>query len=288
MARRRSRQVKILQQAAGQEHTSQGETRDVQQGQRSRGIYSASAYFWMYYAPAPQGHQLQRVAPGERAGPGQCHAVLDPAANVDADSVVGSNSTYEFAGIDASQPELLFTKTLTCACPVCRDPTSIALESRGCSFSAFTGRWHQQTVHSTHGVVRVAAEKALSACDFAKRMQSEHLYAVFGSYAERGGRPYWLLRCTKAPYEAPTGLKAHDSSTIRKGSLIFDAQWYASTSDGERRSYKLISDETVHILVKSVVQEADLEFDREGSHDRILGDAAHLKIMRHNFSNVVT
>ena len=40
--------------------------------------------------------------------------------------------------------------------------------------------------------------------------------------------------------------------------------------------------------VKSVVQEPDLEFEREGSHDRILGDAAHLSIMRHNFSNVVT
>ena len=89
-----------MQQAAGQEHTSQGETRDVQQGQRSRGIYSASAYFWMYYAPAPQGHQLQRVAPGERAGPGQCHAVLDPAANVDADSVVGSNSTEAAVAVE--------------------------------------------------------------------------------------------------------------------------------------------------------------------------------------------
>ena len=54
------------------------------------------------------------------------------------------------------------------------------------------------------------------------------------------------------------------------------AYFFASTSeDQERRSYKLLSglDQVVHLLVKSVVQEPDLEFEREGSHDRILGDA---------------
>mmetsp|Transcript_2447 Transcript_2447/g.5140 ORF Transcript_2447/g.5140 Transcript_2447/m.5140 type:complete len:98 (+) Transcript_2447:9-302(+) len=57
----------------------------------------------MYYAPAPQ-RNLQIVKPGETAGVGQFHAVLDAAANVDADSVTASNSTYEYAGIDASHP----------------------------------------------------------------------------------------------------------------------------------------------------------------------------------------
>jgi hypothetical protein len=42
------------------------------------------------------------------------------------------------------------------------------------------------------------------------------------------------------------------------------------------------------VTVESLIQEADLEFDRDGMHDRILGDSSHLKIMRHNFSNVVT
>ena len=185
--------------------------------------------------------------------------MLDAAANVDADSVAGSNSTYEFAGIDANRPELLLTKTLTCACIFCRDPTSIALGSMGCPFSAFTGRWQQQTVHSTHGVALIAKEKAMSAKEFASRMQSNHLYAVFGGWLERDGRRYWLVWCTKAPYEAPKGLKAHDDSTIRKGTWIFDAQWFASTSDSqERKSYKLLSG-TVHIPVASVVQEADLD-----------------------------
>ena len=61
-------------------------------------------------------------------------------------------------------------------------------------------------------------------------MKTDHLYAVFGSYAERGGRPYWLLWCTKLPYKAPPGLKAQDDTTIRAGTWIFDAHWFESTS----------------------------------------------------------
>ena len=42
------------------------------------------------------------------------------------------------------------------------------------------------------------------------------------------------------------------------------------------------------MTVGSLVQQKDLDFDREGSHYRILGDWSHLQIMRHNFSNMVT
>ena len=283
-----SRHVEILEQASGQEHTSAGQTRTEQQGQRAPGIFTAAAYLWMYYAPAPQ-RDLQIVKPGEIAGVGQCHAVLDAAANLDADSVTDSNATYEYAGIDASRPELLYTKTFTCYCLHCRTDSSVSLAYRGCPFAAFTGRWQQQTVHAVQGVTRIAAEKREDAKVFAMRMKVDHLYAVFGSYRELGGRPYWLLWCTEAPYKAPPGRKAQDGSTIRAGTWIFDAHWFASTSeDQSRRSYKLLCDETVHVTVNSLVQEADLEFDRASRHDRILGDAAHLSIMRHNFSNVVT
>jgi hypothetical protein len=289
--RRRSRQVEILQQAAGQEHTTQGETRTEQQGQRAQGIFTAQKYFWMYFAPGPNSG-LQIVKPGERAGPGQCHAILDAAANLDADSVTASNETYEYAGIDASQPEMLYTKTFTCAASCCRDRSSISLDSRACPFLAFTGRWQQQTVHAMHGVTRVAAEKRVAASEFAKRMKVDHLYAVFGSYKELGDRPYWLLWCIQLPYQAPkapNNLKAQDGSTIRGGTWIFDAYFFESTSaDQQRRSYKLLDGEKVHVTVESLIQEADLEFDRDGMHDRILGDLSHLKIMRHNFSNVVT
>jgi hypothetical protein len=155
---RRSRCIEVLQQAAGQEQTSAGETRHEQQGQRTPGIFTAAKYFWMYYAPGPQ-RDLKIVKPGEVAGPGECHAVLDAAANVDADSVTDSNSTYEYAGIDAQQPELLYTKTFTCSCATCCDRSSIHLDFRSCPFAAFTGRWQQQTVHKMHSVAQVAAEK---------------------------------------------------------------------------------------------------------------------------------
>ena len=200
---RRNRQVEILEQATGQEHTSDGQLRSEQQRQREPGIFSASAYFWMYYAPGPL-RDPRLVKPGDEARPGECHAVLDVAANVDADSVTASNSTYEYAGIDAQRPELLYTKTFTCACAVCRERSSISLDFRRCPFAAFTGRWQQQTVHSVQGIARVAAERRLDARVFATSMQAEHLYAVFGSFAERGGRPYWLLWCKRAPYQAPS------------------------------------------------------------------------------------
>ena len=242
--------------------------------------------YWLYYAPAPQ-RDLVIVKPGDRALPGQCHAVLDAAANLDADSVTASNATYEFAGVDAMQPELLYTKTFTCACMPCRDPASIGLEYRGCPFYEFTGRWQQQTVHAFHGVARVAAEKRKSAREFAELMKEEHLYAVFGSHYEMDGHPYWLLWCKKAPYKAPSGLKSQDGSTINKGWWIIDAYWFASTS-ASRKSYQLMSNELVHVLVGSIIQETDLEFDREGMHERILSEASHLKLIRHNYSNVVT
>jgi hypothetical protein len=99
-------------------------------------------------------------------------------------------------------------------------------------------------------------------------MKVDHLYAVFGSYKELGDRPYWLLWCIQLPYQAPkapNNLKAQDGSTIRGGTWIFDAYFFESTSaDQQRRSYKLLDGEKVHVTVESLIQEADLEFDRDG------------------------
>jgi hypothetical protein len=108
----------------------------------------------------------------------EAHAILDPVENVDADAVQHSNSTYELAGVDASQPSLLYAKTLPCLCLVCRDPSSIRsvppasppshtrahthirththttpptthpyrLGVHSCLYWATTGRWRQHTV----------------------------------------------------------------------------------------------------------------------------------------------
>jgi hypothetical protein len=54
-------------------------------------------------------------------------------------------------------------------------------------------------------------------------------------------------------------------------------------ADQQQRSYKLLDIEVVLVTVESLIQESDLEFDRDGLHVRICGDSSHLKIMRHNF-----
>ena len=195
---------------------------------------------------------------------------------------------------------VLWTKTFSCFCLTCREPSSICLDYRACPFLECTGRWQQQTVHATIGVTRAVAAKRVDARDFARLMKAEHLYAAFGSFFELGGRPYWLIWSKSLPYQAPkapNNLKSDDGATIRGGTWIIDAYWCESTSGNqERRSYKLKNQKKVdgvlqdlplsHVPIGSLVQEPDLEFDREGMHDRILGDAAHLNIMRHNFSNV--
>ena len=75
--------------------------------------------------------------------------------------------------------------------------------------------------------------------------------------------------------------------TLSKGTWVVEAQWYMSTSDDQwRRSYELESEEKVLVPVDVLVQEAGLEFERAGSHARILTDASHVAIMSWNFSNV--
>ena len=150
-------------------------------------------------------------------------------------------------------------------------------------------------MHAFQGAAVKAAEKRKDTGIFALMTQAEHLYAVFGSHRERGGRPYWLLWCVKPGYKAPKGLKDGEGNTIRQGTWIIDAYWFTCTSDNqERRSYSLLKSDPVrageltHVPVGSLIQETDLEFDRAGMHDRIFGDASHLKVMRWNFSNVVT
>ena len=78
-------------------------------------------------------------------------------------------------------------------------------------------------------------------------------------------------------------------ATIRKGTWVVEAQWYASTSDGQgRKSYKRVP-ETVHVPVSSLVQEVGLEWRLEGRSggESHLSKDSHLALMSHNFSNVV-
>eukprot|EP00966_Prymnesium_polylepis_P233753 5406956-Prymnesium_polylepis.1 len=103
--RHKTRQRVLRTFVPGKEGSSEGETRTETLGQRQPGIFAAANYFWLYYAVIGSGCT---IIPGDvvtkvttLAEPGQCHAILDDAEDAaDADSVPGSNSTYEFAGDD--------------------------------------------------------------------------------------------------------------------------------------------------------------------------------------------
>ena len=63
-----------------------------------RGMFSASAYHWLFLAPPSPG--LKVVPWGQICQPGECHGILDETEEGDADEVKGSDSMYEFAGIN--------------------------------------------------------------------------------------------------------------------------------------------------------------------------------------------
>jgi len=242
------------------------------------------SYFWLYYAVSPATGLIE-VPVGQLAGPNECHGILDPAEDMDADSIPGSNSTYTFAGIDASKPEMLMTRTYFCAEPACRASSSIHCEHTHCSHADATGRWQQHTIHEAANIAKKKAVQKVATKVFALGVKQDHLYAAFGSYVERGGRPYWLLRTTSTPWQAKKAIKTV-GRTIAKDNWVVKARWYLCTSDTQdRKSYKLLDGET-HVALASMVQEHGLEFVREHAHEPILSDASHVAIMSHNFSNV--
>ena len=120
----------------------------------------------------------------------------------DADSVEGSNDTYEFAGIDATQPEMLYTRTYGCVCSGCRDTNSINQLYTGCTYMATCGTWRQRTTFAKGGIAKKKNTTKVKVAEFAKSHLSKQalqqrgadpLFAAYSSYVERGGRPYWLL-----------------------------------------------------------------------------------------------
>ena len=122
---RKARVVRMTMKESGCEEHEGGEVRVVTQRAKTPGIFTASAYHWLYYAVYPASG-VELIPVGQKCtSPAEAHSILDPAENVDADSVANSNSTYEFAGVDPKQAGLLFSKTLPCMCSICRDPSSI-------------------------------------------------------------------------------------------------------------------------------------------------------------------
>jgi hypothetical protein len=129
--KRAARKRLILSQAPGMEASTEGETRTEEEQPKRAGLFTASNYFWLYYSAKPG---LKEVAVGKLAAAGECHAHLDEAADADADSIPGSNSTYEFAGVCADQPQTLYTRTYSCACRRCRPPSAVGTEYAACPY----------------------------------------------------------------------------------------------------------------------------------------------------------
>ena len=231
-----------------------------------------------------------KVVPfGKIAAPGECHGLLDPAEDFDADPVEGSNETYEWAGIDASDSGLLHRRQHSCFCPPCRSPAAIRPGHR-CANVATVGNWRQDTCLSTGGLGKRRAAQRLSIEEFARSLVVDRLYAAVGQWAERGGRPYWLLRTASVAYP----LKVYDRKLkLKKGEWVVKVRWYRSTSDDPHvRSYEPEpGDAVITLTVESLVHESELAFAREFRSTQefpkghcYLSDDSHLAITSHNLS----
>ena len=299
--KRKARERQILCQAPGMEASgTAGEQRVEVEGSKRRGMFAAAGYFWLYYSVDPHRKRIPvEEASGELAQAGhklvlaqagECHGYLDLTVETDADSIEGSNSTYEFAGVCADQPELLYTRTYSCVCASCRGDGTINREYSGCPFMGTVGKWRQQTIHSAANVTKQVQVQRQDSRIFASRMEPDKLYAAYASYREElGGRDYWLLRTKAAPRPAGKPIKVPGGSTIAAKTWVVEAQWYLSSSDDQRvKSYEL-QPETVFVPVCSLIQDTKLEFRKEGrtGGKSFLHPDSHARLMSINYSNVV-
>ena len=279
------REREILEQLPGQEGSGAGVMRTWRQEAQRPGIFSASNYFYLYYALLPTRPKL--VAVGKLAEAGECHGHLEEEANDDASSIKDSNSTYEFVGMSASDVTLLYIRTYTCACALCRSPLTVSTEFSGCSNLGTVGKWRQAFAGAAAGAVKQVAAKRGDAIDFAKAATAGGLYASYGAHSELGARPYWLLKLKKVAYQLKKKAVVEGGTTLRTDSWVVNAQWYVSTSDAQnRKSYKLL-EPVVQIPVGALIQEHGLQWMREAAHEPILKPASHDLLMLHNYSNVV-
>lgn len=283
---RSSRKVTVISQPPGVEASTDGVERRVHHwGPRQPGMFSASNYFWLYYAAKPG---LKEVPVGQLAQPGECHSTLDEAEDIDADSIAGSNSTYEFIGASVKNPEMLFTRVYPCACPQCRERSAVSIDYSSCPNMTTVGRFVQETIHAAVNVVKKRSIQKLKTADFAKTIKVNCPYAAFASFKERGDRSYWLLLTKSGGKQAEKAIKVAGGTSIRAKQWVVEGQWYASTSDDQgRKSYKLLP-EIVYVPVASLVQEHGLEWHHEGRSggDSILSQKSHLALISHNYSNV--
>eukprot|EP00966_Prymnesium_polylepis_P008383 193154-Prymnesium_polylepis.1 len=107
---------------------------------------------------------------GQICKPGECHAILDPTEEGDADEVKGTDSIYEFAGINPRVAEgELFTKCFPCHCQACRASSSVSVDFDACPNQTETGCWQRDACHRTRGLVERASKKRDDYIEFGKK-----------------------------------------------------------------------------------------------------------------------
>ena len=258
-------------------------------GAAVNGIFAAHRYHWLFYGVAGSG--LKEGVPfGQKCQPGECHQLLDEALEGDADSVPNSDSMYSFAGVNPRAAEgELYHQCYPCRCTECRKQAAPSTEYLGCPNRAQTGLWRRSPCHRSYGAVQRVEQVRTDEKEFAKQIAVNELLAAAAdpAWQGRGGRAYWLLRVRSKAYVTRTGYKSTQRGVpgIRKGTLVVKGQWYDAT-DATGRKYKLLP-ETVHITVRSIIQEQQLEFLRGGSEtgDSVFPDEQHARLMTHNFAN---
>ena len=296
LARRRARvqhtarKRKVVELGEGDEATGANPKQRIEtSGAAVNGIFSAHAYHWLFYGTPGSG--LKDGVPfGQKCGPGECHRILDEALEGDADAVPNSDSMNEFAGVNPRAEEAeLYHKCYPCHCIACRTEPAPSQECLTCPNRTQSGIWQQGACHRSFGAVQRVQKKRDDEKVFGKKIQMNELLAAAAdpNWTGRGGRKYWLLRSRSKAYITRTGYKSKQKGVpgIRKGTYILKAQWYEATDDAGRK-YKLLP-ETVHVTVRSIIQEQELEFSRGGSEagDSLFPDEMHARLMTHNFAN---
>jgi hypothetical protein len=287
---RAKRQRTILELGEGNEVTGADVKQRIEtSGAAVNGIFSAHAYHWLFYGQAGSG-LTEGVPFGQKCGPGECHRILDDALEGEADAVPNSDSMYEFAGINPRAAEgELHHKCYPCHCTVCRAQPSLSIEFVGCPNRSQTGCWRRGPCHRSYGAVQRMQKVREEEKVFGQKIKRDELLAAAAdpNWRGRGGRPYWLLRACSRPYVLRKGIKSKQKGVpgIRANTLVVKAQWYDAT-DSTGRRYKLLP-EVVHVTVRSIIQELELQFMRGGSTsgDSVFPDESHARIMSHNLAN---
>ena len=129
----------------------------------------------------------------------------------------------------ADRPDLLYTRTYSCACPSCREPSTVSIDYVECPAVAAVGRWRQQFIAGKGNEAALRRVQLEDIKDFRLKIKPNKLYAAYASYREElGGRPYWLLR-TRDKAKTGQTIKVH----CRPVSPALDSQAATATGDHE-------------------------------------------------------